>query len=710
MRRSVLKWLALSGVVAMAGIAASPAGASSDYVCGPDWSLENGDLGCWGTAAIAPGNDTRINLAYLVRDARGLIPGQAHYVKDDWRGEMFGRSFFDWGLFRQSFWKGTDDSDPGNPYYGSRCVSLKGGDSAFAAALEAAGRPVQADSARLLSARATLSQTCKGEDGRAYARRSETNAQPVQFPAPFGQGEAREFFDYAAASNAFYAGDWAAARAAYAQLGDARNPWVRETARYMLARVALNAALEGTFDDWGWFDGVDKADKAQAKAAGEALAAYLAAYPKGLYAASARGLQRRALWLQGDKAALAKTYSAMLAGDDFAAPQTAGLLDEVDNKLFDGVQDPRSLGDPLLIATWDLQHMRTDEWGEAKPMDAGLLDAQAPLFKGHEDLYQFLEANYAYYVEKDYRRVMSLIPDAARQERFSPLQFSRQVLRGMALAQRGDRNEGGFWLDMLGGADEVYQRPLVELALAMNWERHGKLAQVFAKDSPVTDTTVRSILLQRSAGPGLLRAAARDTSRPQKERNLALYTLLEKDLTHGFYADFLRDRALLPANLPEGTALGDFLMADSIPLGVFRTANWQDGYRCGDIGATAKRLAANANDPDGLLCLGDYYRLNYFDYNGEAQPDPKVLGGVARQFPGSEIARQGFYQQVIANPRASADQKAYALYRAVWCYGPSGNNSCGGKDVPVSQRKAWFNQLKRQYPGSLWAKKLKYYW
>ena len=38
------------------------------------------------------------------------------------------------------------------------------------------------------------------------------------------------------------------------------------------------------------------------------------------------------------------------------------------------------------------------------------------------------------------------------------------------------------------------------------------------------------------------------------------------------------------------------------------------------------------------------------------------------------------------------------------------DNSCGGKEVPIAQRKAWFDQLRSQYPNSPWTKKLRYYW
>ena len=59
---------------------------------------------------------------------------------------------------------------------------------------------------------------------------------------------------------------------------------------------------------------------------------------------------------------------------------------------------------------------------------------------------------------------------------------------------------------------------------------------------------------------------------------------------------------------------------------------------------------------------------------------------------------------------AAKEEKAYALYRAINCYAPSGNNSCGSQEIPLSQRKGWFNTLKRQYGTSQWAKQLKYYW
>ncbi len=72
---------------------------------------------------------------------------------------------------------------------------------------------------------------------------------------------------------------------------------------------------------------------------------------------------------------------------------------------------------------------------------------------------------------------------------------------------------------------------------------------------------------------------------------------------------------------------------------------------------------------------------------------------------GSEI-----YKAIIADPKAPAPDKAYALFRAINCYATSGNNSCGGTEVVIAQRKAWFTRLKKEYPTSRWAQELRYYW
>src|SRR5690606_33427138 len=108
----------------------------------------------------------------------------------------------------------------------------------------------------------------------------------------------------------------------------------------------------------------------------------------------------------------------------------------------------------------------------------------------------------------------------------------------------------GFWKELLGGAQGLYQRPTAELGLALHYDRRGAIEAVFAADSPIRDVTIREILLEQSAGPALLRRMVKDGATAE-ERSLASYVLLYKELTRGRYADFLADLPNEPAP-PEG--------------------------------------------------------------------------------------------------------------------------------------------------------------
>jgi hypothetical protein len=213
------------------------------------------------------------------------------------------------------------------------------------------------------------------------------------------------------------------------------------------------------------------------------------------------------------------------------------------------------------------------------------------------------------------------------------------------------------------------------------------------------------------ADAALLRRQARSPDVPQHERELALFTLLYKDLTRGAYADFLADLALVPPDATESGGLYDLLGNERIPVGLFVKSAFPTDFRCPDLREIAARLVKDPRAPTLRLCLADFMLANGFDYFSlDGQPPRDELGGTPSHFPGAPFSRLEIYKEIIADPKAAAGDKAYALYRAVRCYAPSGNNSCGGKEVPVEQRKAWFNRLKRDYPGSNWAQNLQYYW
>ncbi len=709
MRFRLSKGAVMAGLLASSGAAL----ACADVGCEPVWSLFGGAQACHNRVVIAPGNDSRVNLMALLRDSAGLgltgaVRAGGSYPEAGYDEEGFGHTFLDWGMIARKWSPVADPNAAATAeVIDGPCDWMRAGTQDFTAALAANRGLPGAERAALTTAREKLVARCADK------------ALPAVLPGvAVGSGAGKAFLGYLAASDAFYDARYGDAASGYGALVGAPDPWVAETARYMVARAELRAALARSIDEYGFFDGLKSVDKAAALRGKAALADYLKTYPKGRYAASAQGLERRALWLSGDFAALGQRYESLLAEVAGDGAALSNVIEEADGKYLANSDNPNPRGGGLLLlAAADLMAMRVADPAEGevydtKPLDAATLASQQASFLRAPELYAFLQANHAFYVGKDYARVLQLIPDDARRPSYTPLAFSRQVLRGQALAAKGDPNEAGFWQELLGGAKDLWQRPAVELGLAMNWERHGKLAAVFAPGSPITDRMVREILIAHSAGPALLRRAALDTARPQEERDAALFTLLYKQLSRGDYAGFRANLPLVRADAPtEG--LWGFAPGAAAPLGLFakgRTA--QAGFACSALMGTAAALAANPQDIHARLCLADFWRLGGFDSFTvlDTAPARMALGGAVNDFPGTALRRGAIYAAAIADPRTAPDDRAYALYRAVNCYGPSGYNSCGGEDVPLAQRKAWYDRLKRTFPKSIWAQKQKYYW
>lgn len=525
------------------------------------------------------------------------------------------------------------------------------------------------------------------------------------------------YMAYVVGSASFYGGQWARATDSYRAIADAKlgDDWLDQTSRYMIARTALNQAIDGANDKWGYFE-LGIVDKSVAARAELGFREYLSRYPDGLYAASADGLIRKALWLQRDYARLGAIYGEQIEQVDPSSDAAALLVEELDDKWL--IREGRGPAThPLILAADDLMRMRSfqyEEFGE-RPLSAEELDGQAATFADYPQLYSFLKANHAFYVAKDYRKARDLLPDDARQASYSPLAFSRQYLRGLALHALKDPNEESFWRELIGGAKGIWQRPAVELALARVLQQKGDLDAIFAEDSPIRDARIRRILLGQSAGPDILKGQARSDRAHPSERAFATFTVLLKQLQHGQYRGFGDDLALADSWTTDPEAsLWNLYEVETPPLQIFTDGKWADGYACPSIGETAKRLAADSRDVKGRLCLGDFYRLNGFDdfqfgYDAIEDNAPAVLG--ERSFyPGKTAPRHDFYTSIMADRSASRDDRAYALFRAIRCYAPANANGCGGEGVDKQQRAAWFRRIKQDYGDTRWARQLDYYW
>ena len=679
------------GVTAVA--IASAAWACADSSCGPNWRLGSPAHECAGRPALSPGNDSRINLLLLMRSVRPLGDKPATYPKADWDSHRLGHSFLTWPQLRALLWPKPEprpEAPADTP--AAICEASASGQPAFASALAAEPALPASDRAALVPMRARL------------------GCRPLGTDPALASATGREYLAYLKAAEAFYAGNWPAARQGFAALAHAHSPWISQTASYMPIRIALNAAVAPAMGQYGDFAGLDKVDTK---------------------AASAKGLIRRALWLGGHTEDLARSYEQALVATPADDEALADLIEEIDVSLLRGTSAAaiaKAGHVPHVLAIADLLQMRIVDPDKPFALTATDLAAQQPQFAQHPDLYSFLAASRSWYAGQDPQTVLAMIPDASHTASFTPLAFSRQTIRGMALAKAKDPGEAAFWQALMAGADPLYQRPFAELGLALRWQHENRLDLVFAPGSPIGDATIREILLQNMAAPAILRTDAQNTARPAHERDIARFTLLYKDLSKGAYGDFVRDVALVPADANVDANLWAFPEQEILPLGLFTKGKWQDDFACPPLAQTAATLAASPANRRALLCLGDFWRLNGFDGfslfraapDFGSEPTADLLGFGHDGFPGSRLPRDAIYTAIIADHRALPEERAYALYRAVMCYAPSGYNGCAGPfqnaqdmdkaQASKTQRRAWFDELKKSYPTSPWAKTLRYYW
>ncbi|POT58332.1 hypothetical protein C3432_10580 [Citrobacter amalonaticus] len=520
------------------------------------------------------------------------------------------------------------------------------------------------------------------------------------------------FSSYISGVAHFYSGDYDAATQDFTLLLESKQPWLTETAQYMLMRTALNKSSQNSVGQYGDFD-IARIDREEAQLAQKEAQTYLQRWPEGLYADSARGMLRRINWYLQAWPPLAGLYEQAFR-QTIDAPQLRSLVSEYDNAL--GMQ---FLEGPTLDAFPDaplvsyielLRALRLNR--DNKPtLTQDRLDASKPVFEknGKLPLWRNLQLNLWLATDND-AAVLQAVTPAQTLPAHDILAFSEQVLYGEALmGQKQWPAARHFWQQLLKLSQDHEQQQYIQAKLAATLVYSGDIAAIFAPDSPVTNLRLRSRVLKTQASPELLRQQA-SQGPGNEERTIALHTLLVRDLTENRFADWLRDKALVSA-ITQPVISEAF---DDVNVSIFEWNgdNAQAGYVCRSLDETVTVLSKNANDAHALNCLGEFFRATqtHVDLWKDGTGNGVLEAAIDRKHPWGQYDRQSYYQQIITSPQAEPEDKSYALYRAVMCYAPSGMNECGGEEVDKLQRKGWFTQLKTQYPGSPWAKKLKYYW
>jgi len=721
MRIGFLSPLALA---LLAGISL-PAQASSDDSCYPDWRVSRDTLDpCNNLPFLSPGNDSRANLRLLLAD-RKAAPLTPNALSEDDLAEGFGPVPFPvYRLVPRGEAEPVSTSDAPNTSpldallepLGIKRDDAKAAGDAF---LNGEGSRCRSNDEN--SAAAFISQVVKADmpaterDLLVKARLQLLTAcewvgPVVEPPQDIQSTEGQLFRTYLQAAADFYTGRFTDAGPGFVATHNAASPWLKETALYMTARNALNQAQANTYDE----DGVphlDRVDKPALAEAEKGFNAYLKTYPQGDYSASARGLLRRVYWLADDNEKLAEAFAWQLtqATDEQRNVSVDELVEEADLKLL--MVNSDTVKTPMIQLVSDLMVMRG---GNQPALSRADLEKQKAAFADEPAFYDYLLAVSALYVEHQPDAALKQLPQSVPSS-LNYFAFSQQTLRALALEAKQDwKGAQDLWLQLLPLAKLALQRDQLELALALNYERSGQLANVFAADSPISAKQVRYILLRNVAGPDLLRQQIANADDPV-ERQTAQFVLLYKDLLRGQFATFADDLKQLPAPAPEdklGTSLGYvYSGGQSLKLFQWNGEKAESGYSCPTIAQTAATLQTDAKNPQALNCFGEFILRNNLDGMPLEQARAAgSLGSTASPFPGETFSRLNGYKQVIANAKAPKNDKAYALFRAINCYAPAGYNSCGGDDVEPAVRKAWFRQLKSGFADTQWGKSLQYYW
>ena len=107
------------------------------------------------------------------------------------------------------------------------------------------------------------------------------------------------------------------------------------------------------------------------------------------------------------------------------------------------------------------------------------ISAKELYFGGHPELYNFIKANYSFYVERDFNTVLLLTSKPIQNAVKTSLNFSLMVLHGMSLHELKSPETENFWQELLKQPLVNSQRGVVEFWLGKHYEANNNLQGSF---------------------------------------------------------------------------------------------------------------------------------------------------------------------------------------------------------------------------------------
>ena len=191
----------------------------------------------------------------------------------------------------------------------------------------------------------------------------------------------------------------------------------------------------------------------------------------------------------------------------------------------------------------------------------------------------------------------------------------------------------------------------------------------------ITQVNLQRNFITQIANTNSLQKIIQSDQSNMDQKQAATYTLLSKSLAHQQFELFKQSYAFMPKNAAQYKGYN----SDNEPLKnkpdfsnfIWNGTNITSQLKCSNLETLVSQLAQTPKDLLLNVCLGEYflsaqgYSLQQLSYSEQQ----------TSSFDGKVFIRGQIYQDLIKSP-SKGDLQAYALYRAIQCYAPSGINDC----------------------------------
>lgn len=516
----------------------------------------------------------------------------------------------------------------------------------------------------------------------------------------------KEFTLYQRGAEAFYAADYEAALADFKQVADVdphslkdklarwlgrtgEYSWPREAALYMIARTELVSAQTG-WDGYPEEESLKVIDQDKLKAAEAAYLKYLEVYPAGLYANSARNIQRFIYMLQGHPEKIEQALKIEIfkdMADDKVMSQS--LFDEF-LRFHQTPVDVRKDALPLILYAWLRKENLTVQ-------DVDVLEGRRAEFSKMKDVFDYTLALGLYRVQA-YQKLLDKLPERPVEKNI--LSLSSQYLRAMALLKVGKADEAIQALAKMDTASP--NEDAINLAIAKIKANAHDTLWLFTNHSPVRNEKILRIMAKTALNDEQLKGAL---SHPE---------------ISGKPHDYLVDEWLLRQMLIRNYAEMNRILLKDAGTKYFASVR----------GAIAT-LAKNSKEPTALLNLArfqyknaitaefmfhekEYMVVPAMDELGWCKDCESFEGRVQTYTPPFVLFQE--VANAYKHSSAQSETEAEALHRLVVCFkGYEFQMDCRWEQSDWSDDKRengkdFFVRLHRKYPDSQWAKETPYYY